>query len=58
VLDPFLGSGTTGIACKQEGFEFIGIEKDAEYIKIAKARISHAQEQQAEILPLNYGRIK
>lgn len=39
VLDPFCGSGTTGIACKLEGFEFIGIEQDAEYCKIAEARI-------------------
>lgn len=39
VLDPFCGSGTTGIACKLEGFEFVGIEQDAEYSKIAEARI-------------------
>ena len=39
VLDPFMGSGSTGIACKQEGFDFIGIEIDKEYLKIAKARI-------------------
>lgn len=39
VLDPFMGSGTTGIACKLEGFKFIGIEREAEYIEIAKARI-------------------
>lgn len=39
VLDPFMGSGTTGIACKLEGFNFIGIEKEEEYIKIAEARI-------------------
>lgn len=39
VLDPFCGSGTTGIACKLEGFEFVGIEQDAEYCKIAEARI-------------------
>jgi len=41
VLDPFLGSGTTGIAAHKEGVEFIGIEKEAEYSKIAKARINH-----------------
>lgn len=41
VLDPFCGSGTTGIACKLEGFEFVGIEQDAEYIKIAEARIAN-----------------
>ena len=40
VLDPFMGSGSTGKACKLEGFDFIGIEMDAEYIKIAEARIN------------------
>ena len=42
VLDPFLGSGTTGIACRCEGMEIIGIEREAEYIEIAKARIAAA----------------
>ena len=41
VLDPFMGSGTTGIACVQEGREFIGIEREAEYIEIAEKRIAH-----------------
>lgn len=41
VLDPFMGSGTTGIAAKVEGFDFIGIEMDAEYLAIAEARIGH-----------------
>jgi len=39
VLDPFMGSGSTGIAAKLEGFDFIGIEKEPEYVKIAEARI-------------------
>lgn len=39
VLDPFNGSGTTGIACKLEGFDYIGIELDPEYVKISEARI-------------------
>jgi len=39
VLDPFMGSGTTGIACRKEGFDFIGIELDEGYFEIAKARI-------------------
>ena len=39
VLDPFLGSGTTGMACKYEQRAFIGIEREAEYIDIAAARI-------------------
>jgi len=42
-LDPFVGSGTTGIACALEGFEFIGIEREAEYVEIARARIAHWQ---------------
>jgi site-specific DNA-methyltransferase (adenine-specific) len=41
VLDPFCGSGTTGIACKLEGFDFVGLEQDAEYSKIAQARIDN-----------------
>jgi len=40
-LDPFSGSGTTGIACKLEGFEFLGIEMDEEYCKIAESRIEN-----------------
>ena len=39
VLDPFMGSGSTGIAARSLGFTFIGIERDAEYFKIAEARI-------------------
>jgi DNA modification methylase len=40
VLDPFLGSGTTAIACEMEGFAWIGIEREAEYVDIARARIT------------------
>ena len=43
VLDPFMGSGTTGVGAVAEGFDFIGIEMDEEYLKIADARIKHAQ---------------
>ena len=39
VLDPFMGSGSTGMAAKDEGFDFIGIEKEQEYFEIASARI-------------------
>jgi site-specific DNA-methyltransferase (adenine-specific) len=39
ILDPFMGSGTTGMAAKVEGFEFIGIEIDKDYCEIAKKRI-------------------
>lgn len=41
VLDPFMGSGTTGIACALEGREFIGIEREPEYIEIAEKRIAY-----------------
>ena len=43
VLDPFMGSGSTGKACALEGFRFIGIEREAEYIEIAKRRIMACQ---------------
>lgn len=42
VLDPFMGSGSTGKACMLEGFRFIGIEMEEEYVLIARARIIHA----------------
>lgn len=38
-LDPFMGSGTTAVACKAEKFDYIGCELSSEYIKIAEARI-------------------
>jgi DNA modification methylase len=40
VLDPFTGSGTTGMACRYEQRRFIGIEREAEYVEIAEARIA------------------
>jgi site-specific DNA-methyltransferase (adenine-specific) len=42
VLDPFMGSGSTGKAAMLEGFRFVGIEREAEYLKIARARIEAA----------------
>ncbi len=39
VLDPYMGSGTTGIACKNIGRDFIGVEMNNEYFEIAKKRI-------------------
>ena len=39
VLDPFLGSGTTAIAAEAEGFEWVGIEREAEYVRIAEQRL-------------------
>lgn len=43
VLDPFMGSGSTGKACMYEGFDFIGIDQSAEYVEIARARIEYAK---------------
>jgi len=40
VLDPFMGSGSTGVAALAEGFRFLGIELSAEYLEIAKQRIA------------------
>ena len=40
VLDPFMGSGSTGMAATDEGIEFIGIEKEKEYFEIAESRIT------------------
>lgn len=45
VMDPFTGSGSTGKAAVLEGFEFIGIEREDEYVAIAEARIVEAQRQ-------------
>lgn len=45
VLDPFMGSGTTGVACMQTGRRFIGIEIDPGYFEIAKRRIEDAAAQ-------------
>jgi hypothetical protein len=44
VLDPFAGSGTTGVAALWEGFQFTGIERDPEYAEIARSRIGWAAE--------------
>ena len=45
VLDPFAGSGSTGKAAVLEGFNFVGIELEAEYLAIARARIAFAERQ-------------
>jgi site-specific DNA-methyltransferase (adenine-specific) len=52
VLDPFMGSGSTGKACMREGFQFIGIDLDSEYVRIARARIQFeaGSPQQLELL--------
>ena len=50
VLDPFMGSGTTGVACAQLGKTFTGIERERKYFDIACERISRAQAQ-GQLLP-------
>lgn len=45
VLDPFAGSGTTGMACALESFRFLGIEQDPDFARIAEARIAYAAAQ-------------
>jgi len=41
ILDPFMGSGSTGVASKDEEFNFIGIEREKEYFDIAEKRINN-----------------
>jgi DNA modification methylase len=53
VLDPFMGSGSTGKACVYEGFNFIGIDQSSEYIEIARARIEFAINNKAEMLDVD-----
>ena len=50
VIDPFMGSGTTGIACVELGYDFIGVEIDADYFEIAKTRIRSALGSKGESL--------
>jgi site-specific DNA-methyltransferase (adenine-specific) len=45
VLDPFMGSGSTGCAALRLGFGFVGIEREKEYLEIAKCRIEHASKE-------------
>lgn len=53
VLDPFMGSGSTGKACAYEGFNFIGIDQSAEYVEIARARIDFALANKEEMLDVD-----
>ena len=46
IIDPFMGSGTTGVACMETGRKFIGIELDKGYFDIAEKRIYEATRQQ------------
>lgn len=51
ILDPFCGSGTTGVAALIEGFRFIGIEQDAAYVEIAQQRLEHTYNTLTEGIP-------
>lgn len=44
IIDCFMGSGTTGVACKMLGYDFVGIEMDSKYFEIAKQRINETKE--------------
>ncbi len=44
ILDPFMGSGSTGISACLEGFRFVGMELDEDYFKIAEARVNSFEE--------------
>lgn len=41
ILDPFAGAGSTGKAAMLEGFQFVGVEMDRAYLRIARRRIAH-----------------
>ena len=49
IIDPFMGSGTTGVACKELGRDFIGIEIDKEYFDIASERIGKSKNEKESI---------
>lgn len=55
VLDPFMGSGTTGVACMQLGREFTGIERERRYFDIACERIQRAHDQGVLLPPETAG---
>lgn len=55
VLDPFMGSGSTGKAAMLEGFGFVGIDLSEEYVQIARQRVAHAQAQYRREQPVLLG---
>lgn len=58
VIDPFMGSGTTGVACVLTGRNFIGIEIDPQYCALAEARLKRASGRPADIPRLNRRQIE
>jgi site-specific DNA-methyltransferase (adenine-specific) len=56
VLDPYMGSGTTGVACALEGRKFIGIEKEEKFFDIAVRRIEETYRKNKEFL--DFGEVK
>jgi site-specific DNA-methyltransferase (adenine-specific) len=48
VLDPFMGTGSTAIACRRLGVRFLGFEIDPHYLILAKERLSHCMQEEAE----------
>lgn len=57
VLDPFMGSGSTGKACMLEGFRFVGMDLTADYEPIARARILWAKEEKYRRDPFGFGSV-
>lgn len=55
VLDPFLGSGTTAVACERLGFGYVAIEREAEYMVIARQRVRHAVDYREDDAAINNG---
>jgi site-specific DNA-methyltransferase (adenine-specific) len=49
VLDPFSGSGSTGVASIAEGFQYVGCEREAEYVEISRRRLADAEESQRSL---------
>lgn len=57
ILDPFMGSGSTGRGAVLEGFSFIGVEREADYIEIARARINAVAPEPEPTTPATTGQI-
>ena len=56
ILDPFLGSGTTAVMAKKLQRNFIGFEKDKEYIKLAKKRLKNTQQLEDHVVKIEKSR--